>query len=171
MRRNPVLQAVHAPAYIRADDNRCPEHDRAFATEVEHIATAVAGGQEWVDRWCHLEQADLRRGAVFRFPPRSRSGQRKHIDGHPRLNTFEGRDTNVARLKLKRDGIILAVVPVEGTTQLVPKEERNALDPLAQDLNTKDGRQFCPGKKRLISKAAAEVIASKRSGEPINAER
>jgi hypothetical protein len=43
-------------------------------------------------------------------------------------DTFEGHDQDIATLELKRDGIVMSVVPKEGSVQLFPKTARIAID-------------------------------------------
>lgn len=44
-------------------------------------------------------------------------------------DTFQGRNADIAKLELKRDGVVMTVVPIEGTVRLFPNEARLAIDP------------------------------------------
>ncbi|WP_249691604.1 hypothetical protein [Stappia sp. WLB 29] len=70
---------------------------------------------------------------------------------------FQGDKADIAKLELRRDGVILTVVPKEGTTRLFPKEARLALDPTKQG-STETGRgEFCEGKREDVVKSLSET--------------
>ena len=67
-------------------------------------------------------------------------------------DTFQGHNVDIAKLELKRDGVVMTVVPKEGTVRLFPKEARLAIDPS----NTERG-EFCKGKREAVTKALSEI--------------
>lgn len=68
-------------------------------------------------------------------------------------DTFWGHSQDVAKLELKRDGVVMTVVPVEGTTRLFPKEARIALNPDGPRDSSEETDAFCKGKTEAIIKA------------------
>lgn len=67
-------------------------------------------------------------------------------------NTFQGHDADIAKLELKRDGVVMTVVPKEGTVRLFPKEARLAIDP-----SNNERGEFCEGKREAVTKALSKI--------------
>lgn len=72
-------------------------------------------------------------------------------------DTFEGHNRDIAKLELKRDGVVMTVVPKEGTTRLFPKEARIAFDPNGAANASEERGEFCRGKAEAIAKALSKI--------------
>lgn len=74
-------------------------------------------------------------------------------------DTFDGHSAEIAKLRLKRAGIQMTVVPIEGTVRLFPKEGRLALDPTAEPFESKKREAFCSDRLKSLVEAAKKATA------------
>ncbi len=68
-------------------------------------------------------------------------------------DTFGGHNQDIARLALKRDGVVMTVIPTEGFVKYFPKQAR-----IARDTKPKENEPFCPGKMDEVVKVAEHAI-------------
>jgi hypothetical protein len=73
-------------------------------------------------------------------------------------DTIEGHDQDFAKLKLKRDGVVMTVEPLEGTVKLFPKA-RIALDPKTKHWPV----EFCQRKTDDTVKIAEQAIRDQQA--------
>ena len=70
---------------------------------------------------------------------------------------FQGHAADIAKLEVKRDGVVMTVLPTEGMVCLFPKEARLAIDP-TKDGSIEAGRgEFREGKREAVTKALSEI--------------
>lgn len=81
-------------------------------------------------------------------------------------DVFQGHKADIAKLELQRDGVVMTVVPKEGTTRLFPKEARLALDPTKQGSIEAGRGEFCEGKREAVTKALSEIAKDAPANRP-----
>ncbi|WP_067338485.1 hypothetical protein [Stappia indica] len=72
-------------------------------------------------------------------------------------NIFQADKADIAKLELRRDGVIMTVVTKEGTTRLFPKEARLALDPTKQGSAETGRGEFCEGNLEALARSLSEM--------------
>lgn len=70
---------------------------------------------------------------------------------------FQGHKADIAKLELRRDGVVMTVVPKEGTIRLFPKSARLALDSAKEDSAETARGEFCEGKRKAVTEALSRI--------------
>ena len=79
---------------------------------------------------------------------------------------FQGHKADIAKLELQRDGVVMTVVPKEGTVRLFPKEARLAFDPTKEGSIEAGRGEFCEGKREAVTKALSEIAKDAPANRP-----